>query len=204
MQAPASSKSRSVGPSGQDLLYAALPHRRYGLIHQFQCSLTQNASVVHVPPTIARSASCRTADQGPSSCRVRPVDPTPGTTHPSAWRDPPATSSQGVNSSVAGTPLGGEREPGHNETPEGTTRPGLRVHQCKHRLLRNLGRLAPPGKTYSTSADRSRDTYLSTSFTVRCRFCRSCPRTAHNRNGAAPGGSHPTGPGRRRGLAAAA
>jgi hypothetical protein len=35
MQAPAFSKSRSVGPSGQDLLYPALPRRRYGLIHEF-------------------------------------------------------------------------------------------------------------------------------------------------------------------------
>jgi hypothetical protein len=53
---------------------------------------------------------------------------------------------------------------GTTKTPEGTTRSGLRVHQCKHRLLRNLGRLAPPGKTYCTLPSHAADTGLSTSF----------------------------------------
>jgi hypothetical protein len=38
MQAPASSKSRSVGPSGQDLLYDAKRPGRYGVINEFEGS----------------------------------------------------------------------------------------------------------------------------------------------------------------------
>jgi hypothetical protein len=57
--------------------------------------------------------------------------------------------------------------PGTTKTPVGTTRPRIRVHQCKHRLLRTLGRLAPPGKTYCTSPGPTTDTGLSTSFDVR-------------------------------------
>src|SRR5450756_2446752 len=70
---------------------------------------------------------------------------------------------------------------GTTKTPEGTTRSGLRVHQCKHRLLRNLGRLAPPGKTYCTTPSGPGDTRLSTSLKVRRRIGRSCPRLANIR-----------------------
>src|SRR5450755_3607156 len=73
----------------------------------------------------------------------------------------------------------GLRTPGTTKTPEGTTRPLVRVHQCKHRLLQTLGRLAPPGKTYCTSAPGRSDTYLSTSFNLRGRIRRSSPRAAH-------------------------
>jgi hypothetical protein len=38
MQAPASSKSRSVGPSGQDILYAGHAPERYVVINDFQGS----------------------------------------------------------------------------------------------------------------------------------------------------------------------
>ncbi len=72
-------------------------------------------------------------------------------------------------------------QPGTTKTPVGTTRPRLRVHQCKHRLLRNLGRLAPPGKTYCTPPAGRHDTGLSTTFDLRRRIGRSCPPSANNR-----------------------
>jgi hypothetical protein len=57
MQAPASSKSRSVGPSGQDLLYARSQGRRYGSYQRVSRFVVESNQVVHGPPTFEAQRS---------------------------------------------------------------------------------------------------------------------------------------------------
>jgi len=68
MQAPASSKPRSVGPSGQDLLYARSQGRRYVVINEFQGSWSNRIKL-----STARQQSKRSDRPADPSGAIRPL-----------------------------------------------------------------------------------------------------------------------------------